>query len=100
MIEIDLFGCWGAQHVASGTTVNRTPHNGSGASPIPAICRKLRDNGIATDEDALHITRAGKRVFKNDFTISWWAEKQIRDAPNHRLQWATYKPFDLDDVLP
>ena len=97
MIEIELFGCWGARHIASGTTINRIPHNGAGVSPIPIICRKLRDNGVAVDADTLSITREAKRVFKNDFTLGWWAEKQIRDSPKRRLQWEKFKPYEYED---
>jgi hypothetical protein len=95
--EISIFGSWGATDVFSGTTVDKTKayknDPGTTRDPVPILCRKLKALGLAAEDDIVVVTRDGKRVFKTDLPLSWWADHDCAESRNEGLRWQKYVPY-------
>ncbi|PSH64679.1 hypothetical protein CU103_12410 [Phyllobacterium sophorae] len=89
MIEVKLFGSYGAQHTPSGLFIDM---NGKTRikDPIGPLCRLLQEHGY---EGLVRITRDGTPVFKNDLDLSFWAGLDFVDEQTKSAKCIKYRPF-------
>lgn len=99
-ITIELFGSFGARHIESGTTVDRTNqcNRATTKSPIPVLCRELIAHGYDPQERVHIVRRSLDRdtllpVFDRDRPLAKWAEVDIIENAGRGPHTVKYEPF-------
>ena len=86
MHQIELIGSYTSATTMSGEEIKITTTR---KDPVPVLCRELVKRG-ADPQNHVHVTRAGKPVWRKDRTIAAWAGIDITDCDRDGLRVEKY----------
>lgn len=101
-ISVELTGSYRAIHHASGIEVDTSDTRGGRRTykdPLGPLCRALRDELGLSPDIVVHVERNGVPVFKQDHSLSYWADHDVTDEQTKVAKRVKYRSFDLPAVL-
>jgi len=100
-ITVEYTGSYRAVHHASGIAFD-TSDTGNGhrtyKDPLGPLCRALREAGWSPDT-VVRVEREGVPVFRQDYSLSYWADHDVIDEQTKVAKRVKYRSFDAPAVL-
>lgn len=96
-ITVELTGSYRAVHRASGLAFD-TGHR-TYKDPLGPLCRAIRDELGLSPDTPVRVERNGVPVFKQDHSLSYWADHDVTDEQTKVAKRVKYRSFDLPAVL-